>query len=116
MNFSKSDIGDYKCVARNHGGIENENVIRLIRPEGIFYYISVFITKPKKLYFLVNKTGLNNYFSIILDDVCRIYTTTMHKSNNCKSPDGANCQPVCTEKDKTIQFAMSVRTKCNISW
>ena len=46
MNFSKSDIGDYKCVARNHGGIENENVIRLIRPEGIFYYINVFITKP----------------------------------------------------------------------
>ena len=35
QNFSSSHIGNYKCVARNHGGIESETRVRIIRPEGI---------------------------------------------------------------------------------
>ena len=34
QNFSVSHIGNYKCVARNHGGIESETRVRIIRPEG----------------------------------------------------------------------------------
>ena len=34
QNFSVSHTGNYKCVARNHGGIESETRVRIIRPEG----------------------------------------------------------------------------------
>ena len=34
QNFSVSHIGNYKCVVRNHGGIESETRVRIIRPEG----------------------------------------------------------------------------------